>query len=224
MLGATHLGHAWAIGMAALALAAAGALMRGGRDAAAAALTPAGLTVFWYTRSMVSHAASQGDFSLPLLADWLHLGLISLWVGEVLLAGGLLLRPGADTAAADRRARAACVASLSSSATLALAGIFATGLYACWRNLGGIGNLLGNPYGNTLAAKLLLVGAAALLGGFNRFVVMPPWLARESAGEAAPPLLPRRFRQVLWIEAVLLLAAVAAAAWLAATSPPGELM
>jgi putative copper resistance protein D len=224
MLRSTHLGHAWAIGMAGLALATAGAFMRSGRDAVAALLTLAALAVFWYTRSMVSHAASEGDLSLPLLADWVHLGLISLWVGEVLLAGGVMLRPGADMMAADRRARAAYVASLSDSATLALAGIFVTGLYASWRNLGGLGNLLGNPYGNTLVAKLLLVGAAALLGGFNRFVVMPPWLARESAGNAAPAQLPHRFRRVLQVEALVLLAVLAAAAWLASTSPPGESM
>jgi putative copper resistance protein D len=113
---------------------------------------------------------------------------------------------------------------LSRSATFALIGIFITGLYASWRSLDGFGNLFGNPYGNTLVAKLLLVGVAAMLGGFNRFIVMPPWLARESAGNAAPEVLPARFRRVLWIEAVVLMAVVVLAAWLASTSPPGEQM
>jgi putative copper resistance protein D len=211
--------------MAALAVAAAGACLKPGPNPGPACLSLGALAVFWYTRSMVSHAASQGDFSLPLLADWLHQGLISLWVGEVLLAGAVMLKVkgNRDMASADRRARAAYVASLSDSATFALAGIFVTGLYASWRNLGGLANLFGNPYGNTLVAKLLLVGVAVALGGFNRFVVMPPWLARESAGHAAPVLLPLRFRRVLWIEALVLVAVVAAAAWLASTSPPGEL-
>jgi putative copper resistance protein D len=222
MLSATHLGFAWSIGMSGLILSAAGAFMGGERSPLAPLLTLAGLAVFWYTRSMVSHAAGEGDFSVPLLADWVHLGLVSLWVGEVLLAGMVILRARDDMRAADRHARAAYVASLSSSATMALVGIFLTGLYASWRNLGGFGNLFGNPYGNTLVAKLLLVGGAAMLGGFNRFVVMPPWLARESAGNAAPALLPVRFRRVLWIEALVLLAVVVLAAWLASTSPPGE--
>jgi putative copper resistance protein D len=223
MLRSTHLGLAWAIGMIGLVVATTGACMRPGRDLGSARLILGGLAVFWYTRSMVSHASSEGDFSLPMLADWLHQGLISLWVGEVILAGCIMLAGTGDLAPADRRARAAWVASLSDSATLALAGIFATGLYASWRDLGGFGNLFGNPYGSTLAAKLVLVGAAVLLGGFNRFCVMPPWLARESAGQAAPALLPARFRQVLWIEGLVLLAVVVAAAWLASTSPPGEL-
>ena len=112
----------------------------------------------------------------------------------------------------------------NTDAVTALAGIFITGLYASWRNLGGFGHLLGNPYGNTLVAKLLLVGAAAMLGGFNRFFVMPPWLARESAGQAAPARLPARFRQILWIEGLVLLAVLVLAAWLASTPPPGEAM
>jgi putative copper resistance protein D len=222
MLTSTHLGLAWSIGMAGLAVAAAGAFIRTERGSGPALLTLAALALFWYTRSMVSHAASDGDFSLRLLADWVHLGLISLWVGEVILAGAVMLRTSGSMTAADRRARAAYVTSLSSSATFALTGIFVTGLYATWRALGGFQDLFGNPYGNTLVAKLLLVGVAAMLGGFNRLFVMPPWLASESAGNAAPEFLPLRFTRILRIEALVLLAVVVLAAWLASTPPPGE--
>jgi putative copper resistance protein D len=224
MLSATHLGLAWAIGMAGLALAAAGAFIRSERSPAPALLTLAALAVFWYSRSMASHAASEGDFSLPLLADWLHGGLTSLWLGEVLLAGAIMLAGAADMGSADRQARAAYAGALSSSATLALAGIVVTGLYAAWRNLGGFGHLLGNPYGTTLLAKLLLVAVAAMLGGVNRLFVMPPWLARESAGRPAADALPLRFRHILWIEALVLVAVVVLAAWLAATPTPAEQM
>jgi len=224
MLTSTHLGLAWSIGMVGLAVAAVGACMRGDRSSGPPLLTLASLAVFWYTRSMVSHAAGEGDFSVRLLADWAHLGLISLWVGEVLLAGVVTLRASGNLAATDRRARAAYVESLSSSATFALIGIFVTGFYAVWRNLGGWENLIGNPYGNTLVAKVLLVGVAAAMGGFNRFFVMPPWLTSESAGKAAPAFLPERFKRILWIEALVLLAVVMLAAILASTSPPGEQM
>ena len=224
MLNSTHLGLAWSIGMAALAVAGASTFMRAEHRLGPAMLTLTALAVFWYTRSMVSHAASDGDFSLRLLADWVHLGLISLWVGEVMLSGGVMLRATGGMKPDDRRARATYVESLSSSATFALTGIFVTGLYASWRALGGFQDLLGNPYGNTLVAKLLMVGVAAMLGGFNRFFVMPPWLAIESAGNAAPALLPARFKRIIWIEAVVLLAVVVLAAWLASTSPPGEQM
>jgi hypothetical protein len=51
--------------------------------------------------------------------------------------------------------------------------------------------------GEIITAKLLLV--AALLGGFNRLVVMPPWLA-DHAGR---PALSLRFKRILWIEAAV---------------------
>jgi putative copper resistance protein D len=215
MLTSTHLGVAWSIGMFALTTAAAAGTPR---------LILCALAVFWYTRGMVSHAASDGDFSLRLVADWVHLGLISLWVGEVAVAGVIAMQAAPVMTPDDRGARAAYVRSLSNSATFALAGIVVTGLYAAWRNVGGWADLSGTPYGQTLVAKLLVVGIAAALGGFNRFVVMPAWLARESAGEAAPAFLPARFRHVLWIEGCVLLAAVVLAAWLASTSPPVEPM
>jgi putative copper resistance protein D len=224
MLNSTHLGLAWSIGMIALTVATVGAFMRGERSSGPPLLTLVSLALFWYTRSMVSHAASDGDFSVRLLADWIHLGLISLWVGEVMLAGLVTLRTSGDLGATDRRDRAAYVESLSSSATFALTGIFVTGVYAVWRSLGGWENLVGNPYGNTLVAKVLLVGAAAAMGGFNRFIVMPPWLANESAGIAAPARLPTRFKRILWIEGLVLLVVVVLAAILASTSPPAEQM
>jgi putative copper resistance protein D len=224
MLTATHLGLAWWIGMAGLLCCAVLTCIQGARGPGPATLSMAALAVFWYSRSMVSHAAGAGDFSLPLLAEWLHLGLISLWVGEVMVAGVIMLRDTGDMSAADRRARAAWISSLSSSATFALTGIFITGLYAAWRNLDGLDHLVGNPYGATLVAKLVFVGVAAMLGGFNRFFVMPPWLARESAGHSSADEFPRRFTRVLWIEALVLLVAVVLAAWLASTSPPGEQM
>jgi putative copper resistance protein D len=224
MLTSTHFGFAWSIGMAGLVIATCGACMPGERSPGPPLVTLVSLAVFWYTRGMVSHAASEGDISVRLLTDWAHLGLISLWVGEVILAGVVTLSVAGDLTADDRRARAAYVESLSSSATFALTGIFVTGVYAVWRNLGGLENLTGNLYGNTLVAKVLLVGVAALLGGFNRFFVMPPWLSRESAGNAAPAFLLGRFKRVLWIEALVLLAVVMLAAILASTSPPGMQM
>jgi putative copper resistance protein D len=217
MATSTHLGLAWCVGSAGLAAAAASSLARGGRNPWP---TMAALAVFWYTRSMASHAASEGDFSMRLLADWAHLGLVSLWVGAVIVSGGVILRTAGDPTAADTRARIAYVTSLSDAATIALAGIVITGLYAAWRNLHGIGDLVGNPYGEALTAKLLLVAVAALLGAFNRLVVMPPWLADG----AARPALSSRFTRILWIEAAVLTGAVVLAAWLASTSPPGAPM
>jgi putative copper resistance protein D len=224
MLTSTHFGTAWSVGLLGLAGAttAAGFRWREGQRGALGALLS--LAVFWATRSIVSHATADGDASLRVAADWLHLALVNAWVGQVIVGGVFVLAPSGNLGPDDRRARAGWVASLSGSATAAVAGIFVTGVYAAWRTLGSWADMVGNPYGNTLVAKVLLVGVAAMLGGFNRWAVMPHWIERESAGASAPAALPVRFRRILLAEALVLAGALVLAAWLASTPPPGEAM
>jgi putative copper resistance protein D len=198
MLMETHYGMAWALAL----------------------LNLFALGVFLYSRSMVSHAAANGDVSIAAVADWIHLCLISVWVGEVCIAGLLALAAPAGGVVADRAEAASYVESLSLSATLALAGIVATGLFSAWRNLGSIAGLSGNSYGSVLLVKLALVALAVLLGGFNRFVVRPALLADLRRVDESGSLSQRRFARVLRIEAVVLLAVLVAAAVLSSTSPP----
>ena len=97
MLSTTHLGKAWLIGICALAVSLASAVAgqaatwRATRACWLTRLNLLGLAVFLYSRSMVSHAASDGDFSAAMLADWRHLTMISLWVGAVVVAAMLNL-------------------------------------------------------------------------------------------------------------------------------------
>lgn len=222
MLTATHYGLAWGVGMAALLATVVLATISGAarRSRLPSILGLVALAVFFYSRSMVSHAADEGDFSLRLVVDWVHLSLISLWVGEVFVAGTLVLPGLKQTPAADRPDRADYVAALSTSATVALVGIFATGLFSAWRSLGGVANLIGNPYGETLLIKLALVGFAAALGAFNRFIVMPPLLAHERDAGLASDASARKFVLVLHIEAAVLFGVLILAAILSSTSPP----
>lgn len=223
MLVSTHYGAAWGVGTAALAFASALLLLVPRHFVRGWAIgTTAALAVFWFARSMVSHAAGDGDLSMAVVANWLHLGLISLWVGEVLVAGLVVLPGASPETGAARRDRAAYVKALSNSATLALAGVAATGLFSTWQRIDGVNGLFASPYGRTLLAKLAVVGLAVLLGGFNRFFVMPGWLAAETAGRTAAPLLARRFKLVLKVEGLVLFAALVLAVLLASTAPGGD--
>jgi copper resistance protein D len=217
MLSSTHYGTAWYVGTAALGLATVIHLALPLRFTTRAAVaTLAALVVFWYARSDVSHAAAAGDISVPVAVDWIHLCLVSLWLGEVAIAGFTILTPAEPLANDARRDRAAYVNALSSSATLGLAGIFATGLYSAWHNLGGWDRLTGTTYGLTLLAKIALVGGAALLGGVNRFFVMPSWSAIERSGATAPLTMAWRFRWIVLVEILVLAGALALAVTLAA--------
>jgi putative copper resistance protein D len=213
VLTATHFGTAWLVGAVALAAVAVLAPRCGSR--AAGASLACALTVFLYSRSMVSHAAGNGDLSWAVAVEWLHLLFASLWAGPVLVAATIILG-GPARSAAERTGRILYIHALSAAATIALSGILLTGLASAWRNLGAIGNLAGNPYANTLLAKLALVALAAALGGANRWLVMP-----ALAGDGADAAL-RRFTLVLRVEAVVLVGVLAMAALLGATPPPTD--
>lgn len=206
MLTATHLGVAWQIGIGALLLSMGAAAFRGPLQRGFVA-NLLGLAVFLYTRSMVSHAAADGDFSVPIVVDWLHLMLICLWTGEVVVAGWLVR-------ADDGVEWARYAAALSTTATFALGGIVATGMFSVWRNLDSPAALIEHVYGTTLVAKLALVTIAVLLGGANRYFVMPS-LCGGHAIETA-----RRFTAILRVESAVLLGVLILAALLSSTAPP----
>lgn len=222
VLTATHYGLAWMIGTAALVVVGANCVSALRVQAGGAALTvrAAALGVLLYSRSMVSHAGAGGDFTWAVAVDWIHLVLISVWVGEVIVAGLITLRGLPDDAPESRLDCSRYIEALSHSATAALIGIFATGVISTWRVLESPENLFGNPYGTTLLIKLGLVLCAAALGGFNRFLVMPSLLqSLQHAGHAQQDAS-RRFARILRAEAIVLIAVVVAAAFLTSTSPP----
>jgi putative copper resistance protein D len=150
------------------------------------------------------------------LAVAVGVGATGLWLAP--LASGwaapqrrrLLL--GLAKPAGDRHDCAAYLKSLSRSATIALGGIFATGMFSAWHNGGSAGALTGSAYGLTLIVKITLVLAAAMLGGFNRFFVMPKLIASLADG--------RQFTLILRVEAAVLLGALTLAAILSSTPPP----
>ena len=215
VLGATHYGLAWLIGAAALVVLGLASFAR-----PAHAVRILALGVFLFSRSMVSHAGAAGDFTWAVAADWIHLVLVSVWVGEVIVAGLLVLDREPAGESADRADCARYTEQLSRSATIALTGIFITGAIGAWRGLGAFENVAGNAYGATLLVKIGLVLSAAALGGVNRFVVMPGLLAGLRTPHTAGLGARRRFTTVLKVEALLLLAVLVAAAFLSSTPPP----
>lgn len=219
---ATHYGYAWMLGAAALIVAGVTTVVQPRLVAIgpASVLRLGALALFLYSRSIVSHAGAAGDLTWAVAVDWVHLVLISLWVGEVIVAGLITLR---GEPAAGQKNRAECVRyveALSNSATIALVGIFVTGILSAWRGLGSLDQVFGNPYGTMLIIKVGLVLCAAALGGMNRFVVMPALLAGLRRNTVSEPGAARKFALVLQVEAVILLAVIVAAAILSSTPPP----
>ena len=202
----TAFGRAWAIAtlalLAALALASAFRYRRLPRQTLALMLVTVAVA-----HASAGHAGANGfGWLVPALA--VHVLATGLWAGGVFAAALTVLRGAPDALDGARYA-----ARLSTLATWALVGAALTGTAIAWHGLGGSLAPLA-PAGEwswavMLDVKLALVTLAVALGGFNRLAVMP----------SLPESLPR-FARVLRVEAVVLLAALVAAAWLANGEPP----
>jgi putative copper resistance protein D len=162
-------------------------------------------------RASVSHAGDNGMFTFGLLVEWVHLLVIALWLGGVAIGGWLVL-PRTYAAAHDTAVINRYLEQLSRAATIALIGIFATGVYNALQRVGAFQNVMGNPYGTALLVKLAFVGLAVALGGYNKLVGFPSLMKSSSASP--------RVITILRIESVLLLNALAAAAFLTTQQPP----
>jgi putative copper resistance protein D len=182
-----------------------------------------GLAAFVWSRSAVAHAGSQGDLSVDVCIDAVHLLAACLWVGMVLVAVTFRL-PQSSLPRQDRLDATQWVNSLSSTATAALAVIVITGTLKLWRSGYNLTALVASDYGLALGSKVALVTIAAALGGFNRFRVLPRLFdsLRADAGSEVAGSWNHRLRFALRAEALVLFTVLIAAAVLAATEPPSE--
>ena len=222
LLRETHLGHAWIAGLVGWLVAGTAVWIVGKRGVQwrQSLIAAAGLTVFVWSRSIVSHAGSRGDWSLFVAVDWIHLVLVSVWVGIVLVSAFVTL-PAKLSPQIDGLASVRWVESLSTTATVALMGIAITGVYKTWTSVSSIASLWPSEYGLLLAVKVSLVAVAAALGGYNRFRVLPPLLRDLQSVETQAQANWRvHLVRAVRIEAVVLILVLVVAAVLSGTEPP----
>jgi len=221
LVSATHYGHAWLAGVVAWILAGALLLRASSPSRLVAGLAAVG--VFVLTRSVVSHAGAQGDFTLAVAVDWAHLVLACLWIG-IVVVGALQQIPADDASEADRKGSLRWIGLMSDTATVIIVVIGLTGLHKVWQGLtvaGSLGTYIASEYGVKLLAKLSLVGVAAVLGGLNKFVVLPPLLRGLAVGANSAGPWRRRLVRALRIELAVLALVLVAAAALGSTETPG---
>jgi len=202
----TGFGRAWAVAALALAVGLALATACRYRAFPLRALGLA-LVVVATAQACMGHAAAAGiGWLVPTMA--VHRLATGLWAGSVFAAALVVLRGSPDAVDVVRHA-----ARLSALATAALAGAVLTGAAAAWHALGGslapLAPATATAWSAALEVKLALLAVAIGLAAFNRFVVL----------RALPGAWPR-FARVLRAEAVVLLAVLVAAAWLAGGEPP----
>ena len=218
----SHVGHAWLIGTGALVLSLGATFLHPHQQASGglARAAAVGAVLFAGAKSWMGHAGASGEL-LPFLVDWVHLVAVSVWAGAVFLATGVVLSGPAPSGVEERGANAVYVRTLSKTATWSVSALLATGVFNAWRGLGGSTQpLLSSIYGQVLLAKLVLVAIAVGLGAHNRFIAMPRLLNDLRASEPSPSAASRAFYRVLWIESVVLVGALWAAAGLSTSALP----
>jgi copper transport protein len=186
----SSLGHAfvWRLitaGIAGVALLAAWLLR--GVAVRRLALTAVGLAAAgaMWVDAMYSHASAESPTAFNLLAQWVHVVAVGVWIGGLaalllairgrptaggsgvlpLAAGGSGVLPLADKGAAVRR--------MSTAAAIALVVVAASGIARAWIEVASWGDLWGTSFGKLVLLKLALLLVLALLGAVNRWRHVP---------------------------------------------------
>ena len=175
----THFGNVW-IGRTLLLFILGTPAMK---DRSGIALAGTGLLLL--TESLSGHAADSGTLSVAVLADWLHLAAVSVWMGGLFFLASTVRGWLASARSTPASEFIGTVKRFSTLAGLSVAVILATGGFQIWHRVGSVAALLQTPYGKALATKLTLVLALLSVGALNRYLIVPKL---STAGEASRKL------------------------------------
>ena len=173
----THYGAVWTARISLLGLLAMAWLL--GRQDARRVPFSAGFSLFAatlvaLTTSLSGHAADWGDFTLPVLIDWLHLLAASTWVGGLFTLGFVLHHSFSPSGEETQTpSLASIVARFSRMAACCVAVFLPAGLYNAWLQVTSLSPLITTSYGWALLAKLSLVGLVLMTAAVNRYYFLP---------------------------------------------------
>jgi copper transport protein len=208
----THLGQAWTLttfawlGVLALLVGAWTSPRR--REPLLASAGALSLAIA-FGISWASHPDSRG--TLALLADYVHLLAVALWVGGV-VALTILARVARRLSASARDAvLRVCLVRFARLAVPSVGVLALAGAYLALRELPAASALFTSGYGITLLFKSAVFLAALSLAAYHNRTVVP----RIAAGAPIAAI-----RRSLTLEVTFLLVAVALAAVLSQTAPP----
>lgn len=191
VIGRTHLGHVWLVGMAAnialLICLCAGRRYRDRKGFLSSLLAILGVIAM--TKSASGHAADMGDFSMAELVDWLHLAAVCCWGGSLFVLSRAVF-PTVAEPDEDPAFIAGVGGRFSRIAGYSVAMIAVTAFFNGRSFVGSFDALVRSPYGWTVTAKAALFLVLISLGAYNRYVALP-FLRKEASGDPAPLFIER---------------------------------
>lgn len=182
--------------------------LRSGRDDAPILIAANAALIL--TQSLSSRSASQPEWVLPVLADWVHFTFAAVWLGGVAYFAIVL----APIVVRQRRLLSDLGATIEKFSPLAMMSVLVIGLTGIMQSasfVGGFEALFNTDYGRALLIKIGLFAALIGFGAFHQFVISPQlraWRARASSSYEAA----RRFRVSIAAEAAVSALTLVAAA------------
>jgi copper transport protein len=162
----------------------------------------AGGAVLLLTFSLESHAAADPAPLLPLLADWVHMLAVSVWVGGLFSFLGGMWKLCSLPPETRTRLTAELIPNFTRQAMASVLALTVTGLYAGILRVGTIDALFTTQYGEALILKLAIALPMLGLGAFN-FLITTPVMRKAAAQPGGGPAQVLRFRWLLSGEVAL---------------------
>lgn len=175
MIGRTSWGAGWLLQTFGVLVTIGGFLLARRDHRAGWPLAAVGAFALAATPAFSGHAAAAPRFAWgAIAADTVHVIGAGGWLGGLLL----LLAAGIPAAmqleeSARGRAVADLVNAFSPTALLFAGAVGATGVFAAWLHVGGVGALWTTDYGRTLLLKLAILSIVAGTGAYNWLRVRP---------------------------------------------------
>lgn len=212
MVGGTHWGLGWGLGVAGALLVIAALAMRRGDARNAVAL--AGAIAACISPAFTGHAvATEGGLHVPaVLFDVLHVTGAAAWLGTLAMMA-IAAMPAA--AAKEKGERGLAVARLFHAfhpiGLVAVGLVLLSGIGSSWIRLGSIAQLTMSNYGSVLLFKIYMFVLVGLVGAYNWKKALPK--LGDDAGT-------HRIRRSVVVELVIGMVVLALTALLVVTNPP----
>jgi len=214
ILTGTHQGRLWFLDTVGLLLVPCVLVLPRRRWFLAASASTAGILLIAFAKAASSHAGGDGDYTLTVLAQTLHILATAVWAGSILISGLVILPRLARVTSPEAIWRYGSY--LSSAATISIGIVLLSGLFTGYRELtptlsGLWTEIQTSAWGKILLTKIVVVLIALALGASSRFLCL---------GRACSHPRRRLFSRLLFAEAIAMIAILALSGLLGTTSPP----
>ena len=171
--------------------------------------------------AMSGHQGVKGYMNFPFFLDALHLVAVSLWIGGIIFIRFFLSVFVKGAYLEFWRNLTTLTNRFSQLATYCVLIAAITGVLLSFVNVKGLTVLVDKPYGTVLLMKIVLVGIIVIIGGINKFSVIPSMNNMKAEENSEGLAHGRKLLNLVTIEASLGFVVLLLTSFLIHLSPEG---